>query len=111
MKRIALTLLALVTAPVAVATAAPGHRVLANTGHVEDLVVNGAREGGPVVYAATRGGIEVYQLSDGRRLRHYTSADGLPELHVRELRINGGGVEARTRAPLCALVSVLAARR
>jgi ligand-binding sensor domain-containing protein len=99
--RLALAVLALVTAPAAVASAAPGHRVLANTAHVEDLLIVDSQEGGPVVYTATRGGIELYRLSDGRRLRHYTSADGLADMHIRELSMSGGVVEARSREHLC----------
>ncbi|MBT8491940.1 MAG: hypothetical protein KJO07_02675 [Deltaproteobacteria bacterium] len=103
MTRLALMVLAVAAAPVAVASAAPDHRVLANTTHVEDFLIDGEREGGAAVYAATRGGLEVYRLSTGQRIRHYTSADGLPDLHIRELKMNGGVLEVRTREHLCAL--------
>lgn len=83
---------------------APVATVLANTEYVEAIAVDGEGRSA-TLYAATRGGVEVYALSSGERLRHYTHLDGLPSLHVRALRVGDDGtVLARFPASECELV-------
>lgn len=72
--------------------------ILTHTRHVEDIAVDGG-----TAWVATRGGLEVYELLDGRRQRVYTTADGLAEIHVREVRALAGHVEVRTQAHRCTL--------
>ena len=70
--------------------------VLTHTRHVEDIAV-----AGDTAWVATRGGLEVYGLLDGRRRRLYTTADGLAEIHVHQVRALAGLVQARTRSHRC----------
>jgi hypothetical protein len=72
--------------------------ILTHTRHVEDIAVDGG-----TAWVATRGGLEAYELLDGRRQRRYTTADGLAEIHVREVRALAGRVEVRTQAHRCTL--------
>lgn len=72
--------------------------ILTHTRDVEDIAVDGG-----TAWVATRGGLEAYELLDGRRQRLYTTADGLAEIHVREVRALAGRVEVRTQAHRCTL--------
>lgn len=72
--------------------------ILTHTGYVEDIAVEAA-----TAWVATRGGLEVYGLLDGRRRRLYTTADGLAEIHVRQVRALAGRVQVRTQSHLCQL--------
>ncbi|HWN69283.1 MAG TPA: hypothetical protein VNM90_16700, partial [Haliangium sp.] len=72
--------------------------ILTHTRYVEDIAVEGA-----TAWVATRGGLEVYGLLDGRRQRLYTTADGLAEIHVRQVRALAGRVQARTQSHRCQL--------
>ena len=72
--------------------------ILTHTRHVEDIAVEGA-----TAWVATRGGLEVYGLLDGRRRRLYTTADGLAEIHVHQVRALAGRVQARTQSHRCQL--------
>ena len=72
--------------------------ILTHTRHVEDIAVEG-----DTAWVATRGGLEVYGLLDGRRRRLYTTADGLAEIHVHQVRALAGRVQARTRLHRCQL--------
>jgi ligand-binding sensor domain-containing protein len=72
--------------------------ILTDTRHVEDIAVDV-----DTAWVATRGGLEVYGLLDGRRRRLYTTADGLAENHVHQVRALAGRVEVRTRAHRCQL--------
>jgi hypothetical protein len=69
-----------------------------HTRYVEDIAVEGA-----TAWVATRGGLEVYGLLDGRRQRLYTTADGLAEIHVRQVHALAGRVQARTQSHRCQL--------
>jgi hypothetical protein len=77
--------------------------VYANTSYVEDIVL-AASESNSLVYAATRGGVEAYDLASKKRVAHYTTADGLPSLHVRKMAVEGSVVVAFTREQRCELV-------
>jgi ligand-binding sensor domain-containing protein len=72
--------------------------ILTHTRYVEDIAVDGG-----TAWVATRGGVEAYELLDGRRQRLYTTADGLAENHVRAVWALAGHVEVRTGAHRCTL--------
>ncbi len=76
--------------------------VHANTSYVEDLHII-ERESGAMLYAATRGGVEVYELGSKKRVAHYTTAHGLPTLHVRKLEQVGDALVAWTQHHRCEL--------
>ena len=73
--------------------------IFTHTRDVEDLAVDVG-----TAWVATRGGVEVYSLLDGRRRRLYTTADGLAEIHVHQVRALAGQVWARTQSHRCELV-------
>jgi hypothetical protein len=74
--------------------------IFTHTRYVEDIAVEGA-----TAWVATRGGLEVYGLLDGRRRRLYTTADGLAEIHVHQVRALAGRVQIRTQSHRCQLES------
>ncbi len=88
---------ALLASPV---RASAAERVLANTEYVEDIAVDG-----DTLYAATRGGVEVYSLSKQKRLAHYTHLEGLGDLHVRAVEVTNGQLVARLAKSRCELRS------
>jgi ligand-binding sensor domain-containing protein len=53
------------------------------------------------LWAATRGGLEEYDLATLARRRVYTTADGLTENAVRAVAVEGGRVVARTARAAC----------
>lgn len=71
--------------------------VVTHTRYVEDIAVDGG-----AAWVATRGGLERYDLLGWRR-RVFTTADGLAEIHVREVHAMAGTVEARTLSHRCYL--------
>ncbi|MEM9490621.1 MAG: hypothetical protein AAGC55_15855, partial [Myxococcota bacterium] len=78
-------------------------QVLTNTAHVEAIAVAGER-----AWVATRGGVEVYSLTERRRQHLYTTADGLAEIHVERIAVSRGPagadeVSVRTRDYRCQL--------
>jgi hypothetical protein len=79
-------------------TALHATAILTHTRYVEDIAVEGDK-----AWVATRGGLEVYGLLDGRRRRLYTTADGLAEIHVHQVRALAGRVQARTHSHRCQL--------
>ncbi len=68
----------------AAASAAPAARfeVFANANDVEAIVVHAGR-----LYAATGGGVAVWDLATGRLVRTWTSADGLLGTHARAIAL------------------------
>jgi ligand-binding sensor domain-containing protein len=94
-----MTRLALVSALLlAFAPDARGATLFTRTAHVEALAV-----GGGAVWAATRGGVEVYDLATLARRRLYTTADGLDSNHARGVTVRGGEVVVRTQRASCRL--------
>jgi hypothetical protein len=81
----------------AAAAASPG-AVFTNTRQVEALAADG-----DTLWAATRGGIEVWDARALVRRRLYTTADGLADNAVRALWREGGALRARTTAARCEL--------
>ena len=81
---------------------AAGNLVYANTTYVEDILAAESKEG-TRVYAATRGGVEVYSLDTKERVAHYTSAHGLPTLHIRKVSLADDKLVAWTAAQRCVL--------
>ena len=55
------------------------------------------------LWAATRGGVEVYDLATLARVRLYTTDDGLDVNHVRGVAVRGGEIVARTLGATCRL--------
>ncbi|MBN2362096.1 MAG: hypothetical protein JXR83_21775 [Deltaproteobacteria bacterium] len=85
---------------VALATAqVPERQLFTNTRHVEDLLVVG-----DTLWAATRGGVEQYDLRRLLRQRVYTTEDGLPSLAARELRLVAGRIEVGVDGARCSLL-------
>jgi len=80
----------------------PTPRVLANTSYVEDARILRS-EGKTRLYAATRGGVEAYDLPSGARVAHFTNLDGLVDLHVRSLEERKGHLVARLHHHRCTL--------
>ncbi|GAB4559880.1 MAG: hypothetical protein Tsb0020_06070 [Haliangiales bacterium] len=76
----------------------PVSALLTNTAYVEDIAIEGA-----TAWVATRGGLERYALPSGRRERVYTTADGLAEIHARDVAVILGQVIVRTRSHRCQL--------
>ena len=76
--------------------------VHANTSYVEDLHLVESTEG-TRIFAATRGGVEVYEPGGKKRLAHYTTAHGLPSLHIRKLAVEDSKLVAFTREDRCEL--------
>ena len=74
----------------------------ANTEYVEDFAYldRGANQG---LWVATRGGLELYDLSSGQRKRHLSTLDGLPEMRVRQLEVTGSELRLWTSAHRCTL--------
>ena len=71
-----------------------------NTAQVHGLAAQGSTRG-----AATDGGVEQYDLAAGRRLRLFTTEDGLDTSAVEQIWIAAGAVHARTASSSCALSS------
>ena len=69
-----------------------------NTAQVHGLAAQGSS-----LWAATAGGVEEYDLLSGRRLRLFTTEDGLDSSEVAQIWIAAGTVHARTAASACAL--------
>jgi ligand-binding sensor domain-containing protein len=78
-------------------TAAPG-AVFTSTTYVEALAADG-----DTLWAATRGGIEAWDLPTLTRRHLYTTADGLTENAVNAVSVEKGVVHARTRNTTCTL--------
>ena len=76
----------------------PAPRVFTNTSEVEDVVASGDR-----LYAATRGGIDVFDGTTLAWLRVYTTADGLDDNQVLQVGSDARGLFARTSGSLCRL--------
>ncbi|MGE5048895.1 MAG: hypothetical protein ACM3PC_10020 [Deltaproteobacteria bacterium] len=76
-----------------------------STAQVESVAVSGS-----VLWAATAGGVEQYDLATGIRTRLFTTADGLQANHVRSLKMDGV-LHARTDAADCALGEVFSCTR
>lgn len=71
-----------------------------STAQVEGLAVSAG-----VLWAATAGGVEAYDLATGVRTRLFTTADGLQSNHVRSLKMDGA-LHARTDEADCVLGQV-----
>ena len=71
-----------------------------NTAQVHGLAAQGS-----TLWAATAGGVEQYDLTTGRRLRLYTTEDGLDVSAAEQIWIAQGTVHARTAFSDCALSS------
>ena len=95
------TATAAVVAAVLISGAAPDVRagtLFTRTADVEALAL-----GPGALWAATRGGVEVYDLVTLARVRLYTTEDGLDVNHVRGVTVRGGEVVARTQGASCRL--------
>jgi hypothetical protein len=79
------------------ASAAPSH-VFTSTVRVEALAADG-----DTLWAATRGGVEAWDLGTLTRRRLYTTADGLAENAVQAITVDRGAVRARTAQATCTL--------
>lgn len=75
--------------------------VVTNTQHVEDIAVDPVD--GDTAWVATRGGLEVYSIAARRRLRVYTTADGLATAQLRGIAIADGVATARGEGHVCRL--------
>ena len=75
-----------------------GPTLFTRTAQVEALAVAGGE-----VWAATGGGVEVYDLAMFARWRLYTTADGLDDNHARAVTVRGGEVVVRTQHARCRL--------
>lgn len=73
--------------------------VFTRTLYVEDLALDG-----DTVWVATRGGLEEYDLPSRRRRRLYTTLDGLSEIAVRRVAVDGATVHVRGDRSACTLV-------
>ena len=71
-----------------------------NTAQVQGLAAQGS-----ILWAATAGGVEQYDLRLGRRLRLYTTEDGLDANAVQQIRLLEGRVHARTASADCELAA------
>lgn len=94
MRWVLVTALALVASTPALA--AP--TLFTSTVHVEALAVS--RD---TLWAATRGGLEAWDVVTLTRRRLYTTLDGLDENHVRAVAVSDDMVEVRTSRAACAL--------
>ena len=74
--------------------------VQTSTSQVEDIAVLGE-----TLWAATRGGVEAFDLGSGACTAHCTTMDGLDSNDVREVEITDGIVRVRTSTARCRLVS------
>jgi ligand-binding sensor domain-containing protein len=72
--------------------------VFTSTAHVNALAADG-----DTLWAATRGGIEAWDLRTLTRRRLYTTADGLPENAVQGIIVDRGSIRARTSLATCTL--------
>ncbi|HET7786617.1 MAG TPA: hypothetical protein VFL36_11655 [Myxococcales bacterium] len=70
--------------------------------YTSTMQVEGVAVSDGVLWAATAGGVERYDLATGVRTRLFTTADGLPENHVRAVR-HDGSLHVRTRLAECVL--------
>ena len=90
---------AVITALVVLAApAASAGTIFTNTSYVEALAADG-----DTLWAATRGGIEAWDLPTLTRRRLYTTADGLAENAVASISVEAGTVRARTSRAACTL--------
>jgi ligand-binding sensor domain-containing protein len=80
------------------ATAAP--RVYTSTAWVEALAADG-----DTLWAATRGGIEAWDVTTLTRRHLFTTADGLVENAVQAITVDKGIVRARTARAICTLTA------
>ncbi len=69
-----------------------------STAHVEDLAASE-----DLVWAATRGGLEVYEVATGALKRRYDTRDGLDTAHVWSVELTDGVPHVRTTASECTL--------
>lgn len=70
--------------------------------YTSTVQVEGVAVAGGVLWAATAGGVEQYDLETGVRTRLFTTADGLQANRVRSLHVDGA-LHARTDAADCVL--------
>lgn len=89
--------LAALTAPRA-AEAGTSRRLHISTMHVEDLTADGS-----MLWVATRGGLEAYDLVSGARMAHFTSEHGLVDNHLHKVRIHHGRLQVRSARHTCEL--------
>ena len=78
--------------------------VHANTSYVEDITILKTDKSARI-FAATRGGVEAYESGGTTRVAHYTTADGLPSLHIRKVFVEDERLVALTREHRCELVA------
>lgn len=83
-------------APVADAPSFELATVHTSTAHVEDLATDGKH-----VWAATRGGLEVYDVAAGTLQRRYDTRNGLDTAHVWSVELIDGAPRVRTTASDC----------
>jgi ligand-binding sensor domain-containing protein len=72
--------------------------IYSNTEYIEDLAA-----GDGVLWVATHGGIEEYDLASLKRRRLYNTNDGLPTIEIRKLETEDGALVARTENARCLL--------
>lgn len=85
-------------APVADAPSFELATVHTSTAHVEDIAVRGN-----MLWAATSGGLEVYDIASGDLRLRYDTRHGLDTAHVWSIAFPDGLVRVRTSASLCQL--------
>ena len=82
---------------------AAGPRVITSTRYIEAIAVTG-----DTAWVATRGGVEQYSISERRRIRLYTTLDGLISTHILQVAASTEGViEARSQDHRCTLAGNL----
>jgi ligand-binding sensor domain-containing protein len=77
---------------------AEARHVVTNTEHAEDLLIRNDK-----LWVASRGGVEVYSLNDNKRIKVFTTEDGLAQNHILQIRSESGTIKARTAKHLCSL--------
>lgn len=90
-------------APAAADEAAAGPRVITSTRHVEAIAV-----AGDTAWVATRGGVEEYSIPERRRIRLYTTLDGLESTNILQVAASTEGatkglIVARSQDHSCTL--------
>lgn len=85
-------------APVADAPSFELDTIHTSTAHVEDLATDGE-----FLWAATRGGLEVYDVATGTLQRRYDTRNGLDTAHVWSVELIDGAPRVRTTASQCQL--------